>query len=322
MKMNRLLFVLFLLISLDSASGHVGGHGERAPATDAVRRAPTDVSWPALPLALVCLGVVFLMLKAGMTAPRLLVGGVSFCLFVFACSSDDSPTAPGEGTPGGDAAQEPSDESPGGDQSGVDPADGEGGAGTSGDQLANAPAVMSATFAPYGNVTTRFDDTWFYVESDGIPEHDMMINITAWIAQVPLPHPYVGDNAWQIPLNPTYADNPVSIETDLQRGAIAIAANGIPIFNPLNASGLISKEIGELDDFGGHSGRADDYHYHTAPLHLEATSGNMPIAYGFDGFAVYGSSEPDGTPMQALDEFHGHEWAGSYHITVPTRFRT
>ena len=151
---------------------------------------------------------------------------------------------------------------------------------------------MGATFAPYSNVATRFDDSWFYVESSGIPAHDMMVNITAWIAQVPLPQPYVGDNAWSIPLAPAYADSPISIETDLQRGAIGIAANGIPIFNPLNASGLISKQIGELDDFGGHSGRADDYHYHTAPLHLEATSGTKPIAFAFDGFAVYGS-----TPM-------------------------
>ncbi len=117
----------------------------------------------------------------------------------------------------------------------------------------------------------------------------MMVNITAWIAQVPVPHPYAGDNAWSIPLQPVYADNPVTIADDLQRGAIAVASNGIPIFNPVNASGLISKQIGELDDFGGHSGRADDYHYHAAPLHLE-TADNRPIAYAFDGFPVYGSS--------------------------------
>jgi phosphatidylethanolamine-binding protein (PEBP) family uncharacterized protein len=141
----------------------------------------------------------------------------------------------------------------------------------------------------------------------------MMVNITAWIAQVPVPHPYTGDNAWSIPRQPVYADNPVTIADDLQRGAIAVASNGIPIFNPVNASGLVSKEIGELDDFGGHSGRADDYHYHAAPLHLE-TADNRPIAYAFDGFPVYGSSEPDGSAMRELDTFHGHEAAdGTYH---------
>ena len=222
---------------------------------------------------------------------------VSMCLFIYTCSSDDNPAASAENSP--DAPQEtvddPSSEMP------TEPA-------------GNDPVVMGAAFAPYSNVTTRFDDSWFYVESSGIPAHDMMVNITAWIAQVPLPQPYVGDNAWSIPLSPAYADNPISIETELQRGAIGIAANGIPIFNPLNASGLISKQVGELDDFGGHSGRADDYHYHTAPLHLEATSGTKPIAYAFDGFAVYGSIEPDGSPMEPLDEYHGHEISdGSYH---------
>ena len=181
------------------------------------------------------------------------------------------------------------------------------------DGVASGAAVIERTFAPHQKVATHSDDSYFYVESDGIPEHPMMVNITAWIAQVPVPHPYAGDNAWSIPVRPVYADDPVSIETDLQRGALAIAANGIPIFNPINASGDISQEIGELDDFGGHSGRADDYHYHAAPLHLE-TVDHRPIAYAFDGFPIYGALEPDGSSMRALDEFHGHEAEdGTYH---------
>jgi phosphatidylethanolamine-binding protein (PEBP) family uncharacterized protein len=185
--------------------------------------------------------------------------------------------------------------------------------GDPGNGSASDTAVMALAFAPHAKVTIRFDSDYFYVESDGIAGHQMMVNITEWIAQVPVPHPYTGDNAWSIPLNPVYTDDNVTIAADLQRGAIAIAANGIPIFNPVNASGLISKEIGELDDFGGHSGRADDYHYHAAPLHLQ-TADNRPIAYAFDGFPVYGSTEPDGTAMQELDALHGHEAAdGTYH---------
>lgn len=175
-------------------------------------------------------------------------------------------------------------------------------------------ATIEAAFAPYSNVTTISDETYFYVESDGIPDHEMMVGITAWIAQVPIPQPYAGDNAWSIPLTTKYAENPVSIEENFQRGAIAIAANGIPIFNPINASGLVSNDIGELDPFGGHSGRGDDYHYHTAPIHLESTSGLKPIAYALDGYAVFGSLEPDGSTMANLDEYHGHEYTdGSYH---------
>lgn len=179
---------------------------------------------------------------------------------------------------------------------------------------ATDPASMAAAFAPYSRISTRFDDDYLYVDGYGIPGHQMMVNITAWIAQVPIPQPYMDDNAWQIPRNPVYTDDNVSIADELQRGAIALASNGIPIFNPINASGLISKDLGELDDFGGHSGRGDDYHYHTAPLHLEATSGSKPIAFALDGFPVYGSNEPDGTSMESLDDHHGHEWTdGSYH---------
>lgn len=173
---------------------------------------------------------------------------------------------------------------------------------------------MEATFASYANVSTTYDDTYFYVHSNGIPEHDdMMVGITAWIAQVPIPHDYTGDDAWSIPRSPSYASSPISIEGHFQKGAIAIAANGIPIFNPINASGLVSQQIGELDAYGGHSGRGDDYHYHIAPLHLETTQGDNPIGFALDGFAIYASTEPDGTTMEDLDEYHGHEWNGLYH---------
>ena len=45
------------------------------------------------------------------------------------------------------------------------------------------------------------------VESNGLPAHNMMVGITAWQQQVPLPQPYRGDNAWRIPLRPVPAPN-------------------------------------------------------------------------------------------------------------------
>jgi len=46
-------------------------------------------------------------------------------------------------------------------------------------------------------------------------------------------------------------------------------SNGIPIFNPIKNDGRTDTQpAGELDVFGGHCGRADDYHSHVAPLHL------------------------------------------------------
>jgi hypothetical protein len=108
---------------------------------------------------------------------------------------------------------------------------------------------------------------------------------------------------------------PMAIDDDnFRRGAIAIAVNGIPIFNPYNASGLISYDIGELDGFGGHAGRGDDYHYHISPLHLEDDSVASIIAYAFDGYAIYGTLEPDGSAQDDLDAYGGHEYSdGTYH---------
>jgi hypothetical protein len=179
------------------------------------------------------------------------------------------------------------------------------------------PAFIDAAFEPFTpNVRTLWDDTYFYVESKGIPSHQMMVGITGWQQQVPIPQCYIGNNAWPIPLNPVLAATPVPVNSQhFLRGAIAIAANGVPIFNPFTNTGVDALLDGQLDNHGGHCGRADDYHYHIAPLFLDdITTDVLPIAFALDGFAVYGSLEPDGTPMNTLDANHGHYGAdGAYH---------
>jgi phosphatidylethanolamine-binding protein (PEBP) family uncharacterized protein len=174
-------------------------------------------------------------------------------------------------------------------------------------------AVPFKAFAPA--VGLRWDQDFLYVESDGLPAHGMMVGITAWQQQVPLPQSYRGDNAWRIPLHPVPAKTPVSIKGRFLRGAIALAANGIPIFNPQNNRGEVSQEIGELDQWGGHCGRSDDYHYHIAPLHLQAQLGlEQPVAYALDGYPIYGLKEPDGSAPVKLDSFNGHDAVGlGYH---------
>ena len=180
-------------------------------------------------------------------------------------------------------------------------------------------AAIFEKFAPF--VKTRFDERWLYVESDGLPhaplEMKMMVGITAWQQQVPLPQNYTGANAWQIPLKPERAEEPLPGKTNLRKGAVALAANGIPIFNALNNGGRDSFLIGELDEFGGHCGRADDYHYHAAPLALEKIVGKgNPIAYALDGFPIYGLFDPKAKKGEdlacphgshdPLDELNGH----------------
>jgi len=185
------------------------------------------------------------------------------------------------------------------------------------------PLFIESPFRPFKpKVATSWDDKYFYVASLGIPSHNMMVGITKWQQQVPIPQCYIGTNSWPIPLNPVLAAQPLAIEEHFMKGAVAIAANGIPIFNARNNTGLDSYLAGELDNFGGHCGRADDYHYHTAPLHLEALNGGLlPIGFALDGYALYGSKEPDGSPMRPLDANHGHFGTdGVYHYHGTTNY--
>lgn len=201
---------------------------------------------------------------------------------------------------------------------------GTGGAGE--DRAKPAQAATFDVFAPF--VKTRWDDRWLYVESDGLPHlpnaknagtyaYPLMVGIKSWQQQVPLPQAYTGDNAWQIPLKPELADKPISGKTQLYRGAIALAANGVPIFNALNNRGDDTFKVGELDEYGGHAGRGDDYHYHIAPLALQKVVGkDKPIAYALDGFPLYGLFDPaakkgedKSCPLfgtEKLDELNGH----------------
>ena len=184
--------------------------------------------------------------------------------------------------------------------------------------LGTDPLFMDAAFEPFKpHVATHWDNTWFYVESNGLPTtHSMMSGITKWQQQVPTPQCYIGANAWQIPLNPVLAATPVPVnQQHFLRGAVAIAANGIPIFNPYTNTGVDAFLDGQLDQWGGHSGRADDYHYHIAPMFLDTqTVEILPIAFALDGFAIYADHEPDGSAMLPLDANHGHfDGAGVYH---------
>ena len=217
---------------------------------------------------------------------------------------------------------------------------------------APAQSIPFMAFSP--SVVTRWDERFLYVESDGLPHsahterdayvfsHPMMVGITAWQQQVPIPQRYTGTNAWQIPLNPEWSETPISAKEHLFRGAIALAVNGVPIFNPIKNDGKTDTFLaGELDMHGGHCGRGDDYHYHIAPLHLQATVGaGKPIAYALDGYAIYGLFDPKAKAGMAkacplggheqLDSLNGHfgappagapkESKGEYHYHASTKY--
>lgn len=196
--------------------------------------------------------------------------------------------------------------------------------------------LLSNCFAPFRpQVRFCWDNTYFYVESDGYPNRalmsNLMVGITSWQQQIPLPASYFASttnpekdvnslgynqpNFWKLPLVPIAAASSFPLSTNFQRGAVAIGVDGIPIFNPRNNRGEYSYAIGELDAYGGHCGMADDYHYHIAPLHLQSVVGaTNPIAWALDGYPIYGYVEPDGSAVQPLDADGGHtSVSGSYH---------
>jgi Protein of unknown function (DUF1566)/YHYH protein/Abnormal spindle-like microcephaly-assoc'd, ASPM-SPD-2-Hydin/Viral BACON domain len=198
--------------------------------------------------------------------------------------------------------------------------------------LADNSALMAASFAPFKPKVRYYSDSnYFYEESDGMPSRalmpNLMVGITSWQQQIPLPASYFASNVnpgdsgsagylqpnyWRIPLVPVPAASPITLADNFKRGAVALAADGIAIFNPRNNTGQFSQAIGELDAYGGHCGLGDDYHYHTFPTHLTAVLGNSkPIAWALDGYPVYGYVEPDGSALLALDSDGGHDH-GSY----------
>ena len=179
-------------------------------------------------------------------------------------------------------------------------------------------------FAPFFDYLTVYcDDEFMYIDADSLADHDMMIGITAWNQQVPLPQHFFEENSWRIPMNPVMADEP---SPTTGQGPIAVAVNGVMIYNPTQQDGIYDPSrdpflIGELDTCGGHAGRADDYHYHIAPLCIieefeeltEETNYDMPIGYVLDGFPLYGFFNPDGT-LPELDECGGEfDDNGLYH---------
>ena len=184
------------------------------------------------------------------------------------------------------------------------------------------PEAMRKPFEAFraDGVSVRAEGDFLLVDSTAFPRHPMMVGITAWQQQVPLPQPYTGRNAWRLPLAPALAAKPVSARTGLFRGAIALAANGVPIFNALNNRGEDAFLAGELDEFGGHCGRGDDYHYHAAPVHLQAAVGTgQPIGYALDGFPLMGLTDTAGKEPADLDEFNGRLEADGRYRYYSTR---
>jgi phosphatidylethanolamine-binding protein (PEBP) family uncharacterized protein len=150
-----------------------------------------------------------------------------------------------------------------------------------------------------GTASVACDGTYAYVSSNGLTSDGMMAGITATNLQVPIPQNFYGGNGWKIPLNPVLAAN----TTSAVDGPVGVAINGVPIFNPCKQGGCQNgdtKALGELDICNGHAGRADDYHYHAAPVCLMALQPSNywdthPLGWALDGYAIFGFNDAAGT---------------------------
>jgi phosphatidylethanolamine-binding protein (PEBP) family uncharacterized protein len=180
------------------------------------------------------------------------------------------------------------------------------------------------------DVSVICDETSMYLSTNSLPDHEMMVGITGWNQQVPIPPIYSGSliQLWKIPLKPVAASTP-TLTNGI--GATGISVNGVPLYNPIKPSlggnGSVYttssdlKLLGELDTCEGHAGKGDDYHYHAGPSCLMKTlkSNDGVVGYLLDGYPIYGFNEPSGKQATGLDSCNGHDGGDArgyhYHFT-------
>jgi hypothetical protein len=119
-----------------------------------------------------------------------------------------------------------------------------------------------------------------------------------------------------LPVNPVTADQPTPLGTV---GKVGVALNGVPIFSDA-PSIQQTGHMPALDTCGGHIDPGGWYHWHATSTDIETTfeAANVEatcaleqrssalFGYAFDGFAMYGSTDSDGTVPVDLDACNGH----------------
>lgn len=159
-----------------------------------------------------------------------------------------------------------------------------------------------------GRVTVICTDSHAIIQSDTYPDHEKMTGIVGTNEQVPVP----ADYAAPILLSPTLGTTPLTRDA-----ALGVAVNGVPIYDYTGGGEMSQADLahhqaqhdtlqtGQLDVCGGHAGRGDDYHYHVAPTcmieQMENAGDDAIIGWAFDGFPIYGDSNPDGSVISEGD---------------------
>ena len=179
------------------------------------------------------------------------------------------------------------------------------------------------------NIRIGHDRNYLILRSQGYPNH-----ATAKFPNDKNPNSIQVQNfTFRLPLVPQRSNK----ITQLPRGPIGVALNGVVFFNPFERGGMNAVEGYSqewLDSCCGHPEMRGVYHYHKYPSCLKspfADDGRRHspvIGFAFDGFPIHGPYEGDGQRArdlkgkQALDACNGHSdplRGYHYHVT-PGKF--
>jgi hypothetical protein len=139
-----------------------------------------------------------------------------------------------------------------------------------------------------------------------------------------------------IPTTPVVADTPTDLGTVAKVG---IGLDGVPIFADA-PSVLETGHMPALDTCGGHIDPGGWYHWHGTATDMKTVfegagldaecgleqSADAQFGYAFDGYAMFGSTEADGTVPTDLDACGGHTGPtaahpeGEYHYHATAAF--
>jgi hypothetical protein len=108
-----------------------------------------------------------------------------------------------------------------------------------------------------------------------------------------------------LPTNPTAASTPSCVPG----GAIGVLANGVYLFNALDAPGRDAVAHETQDVCDGHPAPGDQYHYHDIPSCIRnvAKGSSTLVGWAYDGYPIYVERDATGNlPTNAdLDQCHG-----------------
>ncbi len=137
-----------------------------------------------------------------------------------------------------------------------------------------------------------------------------------------------------LPVIPEMAAAPTPLATVSKVG---VALDGVPIFSDA-PSVQQTGHMPALDTCGGHVDPGGWYHWHATSTDIDSVFANSDVdahcalpqngaaqfGYAFDGFALLGSTEADGSPAEDLDACNGHvmltDGEETYHYHASLNF--